>query len=266
MSTEESPAPSATTVADLQQQVEELKEIVEAQQERIDELEAQPTIEMDDNVLGTLRVENVPLGKIVKNKPGESEVESMITEIGGEPATDGGLDHVSERVRNRMLPIHQMWTDVKGGNSDHLGAMDRRAAHLFGEFISAAAGNGSPAVDTSYNTYSMSSTDAGEFLKGVEPDNTSIASSQTIKRVFEAFTGKTKVEDGDDPVFDHDNENGTRTLAVDKQRFEALMKNVQAAIDGEVTVGGTDDSGHSDEAAADAKARKKLDEMERGSR
>jgi len=37
--TEESPAPSATTVADLQQQVEELTEVVESQQERIEELE-----------------------------------------------------------------------------------------------------------------------------------------------------------------------------------------------------------------------------------
>ena len=67
-----------------------------------------------------------------------------------------------------------------------------------------------------------------------------------------------------DAVLECTTENGTRRLAVEQARFDALMKNVEEAINGEVTVG-TDDSGNSDE-AADAKARKKMDELERGSR
>lgn len=267
MSTDESPAPSATTVAELQQTVADLVETVEAQQERIDGLE--DDLEFFENHFWQL--EELVAGEtgttaadMIANEQGDvfEQLESLRQQS---LDTQDGMEHVSEQVRNRMLPLHQLWTDVKSGNGDHLGAMTRRAAHLFGEFISAAAGRGCPTVDSSYQTYSMTSSDAGEFLKGLEPHNDSIDSSQTVKRVFESFEGKTQHEDDDEPLFDHRMENGTRTLSVEKRKFEALMQNVESAINGEVTVG-SDDSGDSDEVSADAKARKKMDELERGSR
>ena len=260
MSSESAGSPSATTVAELQQQVVD-------QAERIDDLQAQ--LDAKDARVDALAKQ---LETVKEHLYGEAGVadssqeafisrnDSIVDAIQG----DGGVAEISESVRQRMLPIHQMWMDVRTDNHDELGDTKRRAARLFGEFIKAAGGDGSPAVDCSYTSYTMTGGDAGQLLKSKErAPPASIDASQTVKRVMEAVERLSKV-DGD-PVVECTKDNGTRRLSVEQARFDALMKNVEEAINGQVTIG-TDDSGNSDEAAVDAKARKKMDELERGSR
>jgi len=253
------PAPSATTVA-------ELKQTVSEQSERIDDLEGQLEAKAARVDALAKQLETVKEHLYGETGVADNSQEAFVSRNGSiidAIQGDAGVAEISESVRQRMLPIHQMWMDVRTDNADELGNTQRRAARLFGEFIKAAGGDGSPAVDCSYTTYSMTGGDAGDLLKSKEIDPpASIDASQTVKRVMEAAERLSQV-DGD-AVLECTTENGTRRLAVEQARFDALMKNVEEAINGEVTVG-TDDSGNSDE-AADAKARKKMDELERGSR
>jgi topoisomerase IA-like protein len=262
------PAPSATTVAELQQQLQQLAETVEAQQERIDELEAQPTVEMENNNIQTLRVGKVPLGKVVTNKPGKTDVEELVEEIAAEAATDGGdsvAHDLPEQTRARMLPLHRIYLDIKHGVDTSADVQIERAAHLFGRFIKQADQNSAaPALDASHNTYTLTADKAGDVLQQVEPETKTVSSHKTVERVFESFIDNTRPDGADESVFDHIVENGKRKLSIEKGRFNALMMNVQAAIDGEVA--GPDDSGDSDEDTTDTRARQKMAELERGSR
>jgi len=270
MSSESGGSPSATTVAELQQQLADLVETVETQQERIDELEAQPSVEMDNNNIKTLRVGTVPLGKILTNKPGETDVKEMVEEIAAEAATDGGesIAHdLPEQTRARMLPLHRIWLDIKNNVDVSADKQMVRAAHLFGRFIKQASDNrAAPAIDASHGKYKLTADKAGDVLKEVEPETKTVDSNKTIERVFESFMSSTQPKGAEQSVFDHKVENGKRKLAIDGDQFRALMMNVAQAIDGDV---GTDDSGNSDEAAdgsTDTRARQKMAELERGSR
>jgi len=263
------PAPSATTVAELQQQLQQLAETVEAQQERIDELESQPRVEMENNNIQTLRVGKVPLGKVVTNKPGEADVEEMIEEIAAEAATDGGesIAHdLPEQTRARMLPLHRIWLDIKHGVDVSADKQIERAAHLFGRFIRQADQNSAaPALDASQNQYRLTADSAGQVLRQVEPETKTVDSNKTVERVFESFIRATQPDGSDESVFTHRVENGKRKLTIEKGRFNALMMNVEAAIDGDVGAA-TDDSGNADEDTTDTRARQKMAELERGSR
>jgi len=258
--------PSATTVAELQQQVEELTEIVESQQDRIDELEAQPTVEMDNGRFESLRINNVPVGKAIKNKVSEEDIENILPEYIEETSSDDSVAHdLPEQTRSRMLPLHRIWLDIKHGVDVSADKQVVRAAHLFGRFIKQADENSAaPALDASHNQYTLTADKAGDVLREVEPQTKTVDSNKTVERVFESFMSTTHPEGADESVFTHEVENGKRKLNIEKGRFNALMMNVQDAIDGEV--GTPDDSGSSDEDTTDAQARKKMAELERGTR
>jgi len=99
--TEESPAPSATTVADLQQQVEELTEVVESQQERIEKLEDE--VEFFENQFWDL-------DDLVAGETGTTKADMLVDEHGdvfeqletirdSGIATDGGQSGAIDDVK-----------------------------------------------------------------------------------------------------------------------------------------------------------------------
>jgi len=247
-------------IDELESTIEEQTETIDAQAERIAELESLLEIRSDDETatLEDIWIADQPLGLIVektnkRSKDNESELEAVET-----AATDGGsqLRTLGDEVRNRMLPIHKMWVDVRDDRADQLGKNDKRAARLFGKFIRRAAGNPEPSVDPSYNTYSMDSAAAADVLENAE-ETKSAGSPMTVKRAMEAVERYSTV-DGQ-PVVDFTKNKGKNTLAVNKDRFNAIMQNVEAAIQGQLD-GDTDDVGDN---PTEAPADEIAEELER---
>ncbi len=159
-------------------------------------------------------------------------------EEGNVAVSHGGL---TESVRERLLPIHEMWIDVREGREQKVpSANERRAARLFGRFIQKAAGEHSVGVDASYNTYSMDSASAREILTGAG-DMTQSGKSMTVKRSMKATQRLSKrsdcgcedLESCDHGVLVWQNDDG-HELAVKKERFNAIMSEVEAAINGAI--------------------------------
>jgi len=182
-------------------------------------------------------------------------------EEGSVAVSHGGL---TESVRERLLPIHEMWIDVREGREQKVpSANERRAARLFGRFIRKAAGEHSVGVDASYNTYSMDSASAREILTGAG-DMTQSGKSMTVKRSMKATQRLSKrsdcdcedLESCDHGVLVWQNDDG-HELAVKKERFNAIMSEVEAAINGAV-------DGPSDPADDEGEASEAQDQDEDG--
>lgn len=159
-------------------------------------------------------------------------------EEGNVAVSHGGL---TESVRQRLLPIHEMWIDVREGREEKVpSANERRAARLFGRFIRKTAGEHSVGVNASYNTYSMDSASAREILTAAD-DMTQSGKSMTVKRAMKATQRLSKRSDcGCDDLdsCEHgmlvwQNDNG-HELAVNKDPFNKLMGDVEAAINGSI--------------------------------
>lgn len=190
-------------------------------------------------------------------------------ETGEMTVTHGGL---TDAVRQRLLPIHEMWIDVREGREDKVPSANvRRGARLFGRFIKKASGEPSVGVDATYNTYSMDSQSARQILAGAG-DMTKSGQTVTVKRAMKAVQSMTKRQDcGCDTAEECEhaavvwNNDGGHTLLANKGEFNALMGDVEAAINGEIgdSPGDTDDEGNSSEdAVEDASAFDELDGAE----
>ncbi|MFO8006899.1 MAG: hypothetical protein R6V05_04095 [Candidatus Brocadiia bacterium] len=231
-------------IDELEETIEDQKDVIGTQGDQIEALESLLQIRSDDDDSATLEdiwIANQPIGLILekankRSKDNKKQLDGVET-----AATDGGsqLRTLGEEVRNRMLPIHKMWVDVRDGRAEQLGKNDRRAARLFGKFIRRASGNPEPSVDPSYNTYSMDSASAADVLENAE-DTKSAGTPMTVKRAMEAVERYSKV--ADEAVVEFTKNKGKNTLAVDKEKFNAIMHNVEAAIEGSLD-GDTDDTG-----------------------
>lgn len=211
--------------------IDDLEETIEQQAERIDELELLLEIRSDGETAGMedIWIAGQPIGLVAAKANARSKENKKELDAVEATATDGGsrLRDLDEQVRERMLPIHQMWVDVSDGNGDHLGKTDRRAAVLFGKFVRRAGGQSVPSVDPSYNTYSMDSTRASDVLVEFEGDET-VGHAMSVRRAMEAVEQYSQV-DGD-AVIKFNKNKGTNTLAVDKDQFNAIMSNFESAI------------------------------------
>ncbi len=190
-------------------------------------------------------------------------------EQGEMKVTHGGL---TESVRQRLLPIHEMWIDVREGREAKVpSANERRAARLFGRFIRKASGEHSVGVNADYNTYSMGSKQAREVLESAG-DMTQSGKSMTVKRAMKGVQRLTKRTDCDCETLEGCShgvvvweKDGGHSLSANKDVFNSLMGDVEAAINGEI--GGspddTDDEGNSSEdAVEDESAFDELDGAE----
>lgn len=148
-------------------------------------------------------------------------------ETGKVTVTHGGL---TDAVRQRLLPIHEMWIGVREGREEKVPSANvRRGARLFGRFIKKASGEASVGVDATYNTYSMESSTAREILAGAGNMTTS-GETVTVKRAMKAVQSMTKRQDcGCDTAEECEhavivwNNDGGHTLVANKDEFNALM-------------------------------------------
>ena len=259
-------------IDELESTVEEQAEIIETQQDEIETL--QNIIEVrSDSDSGRIDFEdvwiaNTPIGRLVernntRSRSNESSIEE-IEEHGVKASTDGGQTMPAE-VRDRMLPIHKMWVDVREDQADQLGASDTRAARLFGRFIKRAAGEPEPTVDASGKNYTMDSGDARDVLEQAA-DITKTGKSMVVKRAMKQVESYTVVADGEEPLITFDKNRGKNTLSVSKTRFNAVMKNVEAAIKGSVEIGTEDDRTDDTNDAESIKAERRMNSLEQGTR
>lgn len=63
------------------------------------------------------------------------------------------------------LPAHRLWLAIQADDDTQLGATNRRAAILFGQFVTTATTETATRVDTSGQTYSLTSGKAQEALE-----------------------------------------------------------------------------------------------------
>lgn len=196
----------------------------------------------------------------------DDEIETHIEENGALPdqledgelrVTHGGL---TEGVRQRLLPIHEMWIDVREGREEKIPHdNERRGARLFSRFIRKASGEHDTGVNADYGTYSMDSQSAREVLSAAG-DMTKNGKSVTVKRSMKAVQSLSKrgdcncdsLEECEHGVLVWDNDGG-HSLVAQKDPFNALMGDVQAAIKGEIDASpeATDDAGNSAEDAVE---------------
>lgn len=149
---------------------------------------------------------------------------------------------ISDGVRDRMRPIHEMWVDVRQGRTERLPSDNaRRAARIFGRFIKKASGEHSVGVDATYGTYSMTSSEAREQLEDSE-DITKSGKSMTVKRAFRKVQRLSKIDECDcNTIEDCDhglvqfNPGTPNTLVTKKDEFNLAMNNVEEAIEGNIT-------------------------------
>lgn len=271
-------------VNDLERENKQLREAVEEERaERRALVETLGDVDPTNAGLNDVTLAGAPIGRMFKSQKEEREaladyvlgqdgpstreeikehIDSYGTlpkqlETGEMTVTHGGL---TDAVRQRLLPIHEMWIDVREGREGKLpNDSVRRGARLFGRFIRKASGEASVGVDATYGTYSMDSKSAREILAGAG-DMTASGKTMTVKRAMKAVQSMSKRQDcGCDTaeecehavvVWDND---GGHSITANKDEFNALMADVEAAINGEI--GGspddTDDEGNSSEVAVD---------------
>lgn len=221
------PAPVSEMSRDeLEDEVEELREDVDWLQNRLFRLEDMITGERD---LGAVEDQYDSPGGLIDAV--ESEANGSVSSAG-----------ISDDVRDRMLPIHEMWIDVRQDRLERLpGDNARRAARIFGRFIQKASGEHSVGIDATYGTYSVTSSDAREQLEEAD-DMTNTGKSMTVKRVFRMVQRLSKVKDCDCNSIDECdhgliqfNPGTPNTLVSQKDRFNQAMDNVESAIEVDIT-------------------------------
>jgi hypothetical protein len=173
----------------------------------------------------------------------------------------GGL---TETVRQRLLPIHEMWIDLRDGREEKLpGDRQRRGARLFARFIRKASGEHDTGVNADYGTYSMGSKEAKEILAQAG-DMTNTGKTMTVKRAMQAVQTNSKRRDCEctslaaceHGVFSWDSDGG-HTLTANKDRLNAILGEVEAAINGEI-----DDADDQGNACEDADATGEFDALD----
>lgn len=260
--------PDEATLTDVINHVRELEEKVESQADRIDSLEEenaelremvgdQPdvTFEDDRRAIETLRVDGLPFGRKLKTAneasqracevvfenqfPDESDVEKaesvipLVDNAGSNAEVSNASAGLSEDVRSKMLPIHEMWMDVTNGREDRLGnnVNDRRGARLFGNILRRADRSDDHEnelwreVDVTEQNYVLTSTGAKRILNEME-DPVS-PPSQTVKRAMQ------QVEQFSNRTVSFDDSEKVNRLVVRKDALHAVMETVQDAINGE---------------------------------
>jgi hypothetical protein len=243
------------TLQEMAERLAELEETVETQADRINNLEQRNDVlhRQLRSVRELIHEDDMRVAEGVVGDHGG--IVPMLESMNG----SGSNTSVSSDVREKMLPVHRMWADVRSGASDSLGKSDRRAAVLFGAFIRRAAGEspseetvlGYNGVDASGQKYTLSSTEAKQILEECAYIDDEKVYSQTVRRAFETVQRYTKTEECDCSTVEacghglvlFDANSGTNRLVTNKARFNNAMTDVVDAVEAAETGG---------EAAADA--------------
>lgn len=262
-----------STVAEMSR--DELEDEVDDLRERVDTLESVIQIPDDKDPeevgLEELTIAGHPIGRIISNvERSAKRANNRIDEVVEGDATSAQL---SEDVRDQMLPIHEMWTDVRNGNLERLpNASARRGARLFGAIIQKASGQSSVGVDATYGVYKITSSPARDILEDAD-DMTDTGKSMTVKRAMKAVQKFSKTDDCDCSSMetcDHGlvewHSGSPNTLVSQKEQFNTAMENVQTAIEGTIATESPVESVGSDTDSEDpgvSKAEEQLDALDR---
>lgn len=222
---------------------DELADEVEHLRERLDILEGVIQVpddkEPEDIAFEDVRIAGVPIARLIgKAEQNATRANNRIDEL-----VDGDTSsaELSENVREQMLPIHEMWTDVRNGNVERLpNSSARRGARLFGAMIQKASGQTSVGVDATYGVYKITSSSARQILEDAD-DMTESGKSMTVKRAMKAVQKFSKVKDCDCSSLkscEHGlvqwHSGSPNTLVSQKDQFNTAMANVEAAIEGTI--------------------------------
>lgn len=263
---------------------DELRERIAALEETVESL-----IEYrgEKEVLRNLWIDGQPVGIAADSAGDKANKAKQLAEDALEAVDAGGANtHVSAQAREVMLPAHRMWADLRDGQRDALSKGQRRAGTIFGAFLHRAGGTDAAEapvpigpIDASGQTYSLTSTNAKQLLQSAPHlDFEGEIYPQTVKRIFHDVQRFTKAGECDCDSIDFcdhgllqcDSSQGTNVLAVNKQRFNTALKNVQARVEGRSAVDPDDsvspETGR-DEGAADAlvaEADAELDRLDEG--
>jgi len=215
-------------VADLVEEVSQLRAENEHLRERVDELEEevaeQESIEYrgDTKDIESLSVGGIPVGKsIASNKQGrknlsrfvfgnpdpdvgKSDIESVVEDHGTVEDTVTNTQSTAEdqsepaQHRENMLPLHRMMVDLHSGAGASLSKSQKRAAALYERFVNKAKGETNQNVTPDGQKFAMNTEQAVEVLEdeglldGVKPQSYSKTAGRVMRDV-QRFT----IVDGD---------------------------------------------------------------------
>lgn len=250
MSTDGVAQPAEMSRAELEERVEELEKIA-------DLIEVKGVEDPADANLTDIWIAGAPMGKILQNtKTRALENESRLDDVEETSEVNSSVNQgMPEDVRDKLLPIHKMWIDVREGDEQGLPSAEvRRGARLFGRFIKKATGEPNVGVTVDRHNYTMSTQSATEVLR--EEDDLNVAKSSepmTVKRAMEAVQRMSKNQPCDCPApdaCDHglveiNATGGTNQLRIKKEQFHVAMGNAEAAINGAVNHDSTPDDSES---------------------
>lgn len=221
------------------------------------ELDQRPVVEFEDPTdPKTLKIDGLPIGKIIASKATTSELETtneMVDELwewkeSGQQSSGGGGD------RDLPFPLYRMLADLQDGQDVGLDKTQRRAARLFERFVNKAKGvKGAQNVSTDGQKYAMTTEQATGILEdeGLLDDVKEQSKSRITGRVMREVQRFTIVDtdghedcDGIDGCSDHGvvhfRPGKPHTLTVRKGQMKGVVRNasvsdkdVRTADDGE---------------------------------
>jgi hypothetical protein len=252
MSVDERPDPSEMPRSQLEDEVEALREIATAIEFRGAEDAAGASLE-------DIWIAGQPIGKLIhrNRERADSAHDRLDNDGSAAPRHD----------RERMLPAHKMWLDVRAGDGDTIGDSQRRAAILFGQFHDRVVEDETTEADPSGQKLTLSSGQAREVLEDAgEFDSVKEASRSTITaRIMREVQRLTKVDGCECESIDDcghgvvEFRNGRpHALAASKDRFARAMENAYGHDRAGDT---TDDASEQDVEATGDKVDEQLDRL-----
>lgn len=256
MSVEDRPDPAEMPRADLEDEVDALRDLA-------DVIELRGADSAADASLEDIWIAGQPIGRLIQ---GNRERADSAHERLDSDETAG-----PQANRERMLPAHKMWLDVRNGDGDAIGDTQRRAATLFGQFHDRVVESENTEADPSGQKWTLSSGQAREVLEDADEfDGVKEASRSTITaRIMREVQRLTKIEDCECESID-DCGHGVvefrpgrpHVLAAGKERFRVAMENAyQHEQAGAGDVDATDDASEQDVEDGGDEVEDKLDRL-----
>lgn len=167
-----------SVVDDVADQGDDLVDDVADVEDRLNDLEDQPTIEVDDrDPIGSLRVDGAPVGRAIKSKPGESDLEARLDDLRADleaanPTPDADKS-ASTDLYQPETPIEQVVAMPEEMATDQLTANQDRA-----RFVATDVRDYAESVPAGW---AISSTDLRRVLQAYDDSG----HTETVARVFD---------------------------------------------------------------------------------
>lgn len=219
MSVDGRPEPGEMARPELEAEVEQLRELANAIEFRGADSPAEADLE-------DIWIGGQPVGKLIQanRERADAAHKRIDSDESDGPQTD----------RERMLPAHKMYLDVRAGDGAAMGDTQRRAAILFGQFHDRVVDGENTETDPSGQKYTLSSGQAREVLEdaGEFGDVKESSRSTITARIMREVQRLTKVDDCECDSID-DCGHGVvefrpgrpHVIAAGKERFRVAMQN-----------------------------------------